>query len=302
MLVFILVAAGCTPQEQGGVAIETKNGPLQVYSVNYPLAYFAERIAGDAAHVAFPAPPDIDPAGWTPTADIVAQYQSADLVLLNGAGYADWIQRVSLSQSRLVDTSAAMTEELIPVVNTATHSHGPAGDHSHQGMAFTTWLDIELAIGQAQAVSDALIRLRPEEEPGFRQRLADLELDLRNIEKRLQEVSQRIGDRPLVFSHPVYQYLIHRYGLNGHSVHWEPQEVPDEEQRRELSAVLAEHPATWMVWEGRPQAAMVGRLRGMGVESLVFRPCANRPAGGDFLSVMHDNVRALEQAFPVSEL
>ncbi|NJN46252.1 MAG: hypothetical protein HC808_06995 [Candidatus Competibacteraceae bacterium] len=36
--------------------------PLSVYTVNYPLAYFAERIAGEQAEVVFPAPAGRDPA------------------------------------------------------------------------------------------------------------------------------------------------------------------------------------------------------------------------------------------------
>ena len=57
---------------------------LTVYVVNYPLQYFAERIAGDQATVVFPAPPDEDPAFWTPDVSTIAGYQQADLILLNG--------------------------------------------------------------------------------------------------------------------------------------------------------------------------------------------------------------------------
>ncbi len=59
---------------------------LQIYTVNYPLAYFAERIAGDLAEIRFPAPPDVDPAFWMPGTDTIAAYQAADRILLNGAG------------------------------------------------------------------------------------------------------------------------------------------------------------------------------------------------------------------------
>ncbi|MDJ0776875.1 MAG: hypothetical protein QNJ85_03360 [Gammaproteobacteria bacterium] len=37
---------------------------MTIYTVNYPLQYFSERIAGDHAEVLFPAPGDIDPAFW----------------------------------------------------------------------------------------------------------------------------------------------------------------------------------------------------------------------------------------------
>ena len=39
---------------------------LRIYTVNYPLQYFAQRLAGEHAEVVFPAPPAIDPAFWTP--------------------------------------------------------------------------------------------------------------------------------------------------------------------------------------------------------------------------------------------
>jgi hypothetical protein len=35
----------------------------------------------------------------------------------------------------------------------------------------------------------------------------------------------------------------------------------------------------------------------MGLRSLVFYPCGNRPAQGDFLGVMQQNVTNLAQAF-----
>ena len=302
LLALILTLASCMHDEPAREVTETVNGPPQVYTVNYPLAYFAERIAGDSVKVVFPAPAEVDPATWSPAAETIADYQRADLVLLNGAGYADWIQRATLSQSRLVDTSAALADRLIPVDDTVTHSHGPAGDHSHQGMAFTTWLDMDFAIGQARAVFDALVRLRPENETDFRERLTELEKDLGELDTRLKVVAERIGDQPLVFSHPVYQYLVRGYGLNGRSVHWEPHEIPGNDQWRELSDALATHAAAWMIWEDEPLAETENRLKAIGIKSLVFRPCGNRPAEGSLVSVMLDNVMALEQAFPALAL
>jgi len=295
-LVFVLLLAACSQNEQASESVETPQVTPRVYTVNYPLAYFAERIAGDSIEVVFPAPPDLDPATWSPSADVIADYQQADLVLLNGAGYADWIQRATLSQSRLVDTSGALADRLIPILADVTHSHGPTGDHSHEGTAFTTWLDLDIAVEQARAVLDALLLLQPENETDFREAFAALEQDLKELDAQLKKVAGRIGDRPLVFSHPVYQYLEGRYELNGVSVHWEPDEMPGDEQWRELAAVLAVHDAAWMIWEGEPLPEAAQRLAELGIESLGFRPSANRPVDGDFLDVMRQNVNVLETA------
>ena len=101
----LIACVACAPVEREEAVGGDQGGPPQVYAVNYPLAYFAERIAGDSVQVVFPAPADVDPATWSPGIDAVAAFQQADLVLLNGAGYAGWVQRVTLSESRLVDTS-----------------------------------------------------------------------------------------------------------------------------------------------------------------------------------------------------
>ncbi len=298
MLGCVLMVAACTQDKQAGEDFEAPRYPPRVYTVNYPLAYFAERIAGGSVKVVFPVPPGVDPAIWSPDAETIADYQQADLVLLNGAGYAGWLQRATLSQSRLVDTSGALADRLIPVDDTVTHSHGPGGDHSHQGMAFTIWLDMQFAAGQARAVFDSLVRLRPENESDYRERLHELEKDLGELDTRLKVVAERIGNQPLLFSHPVYQYLVRGYGLNGRSVHWEPDEIPGDDQWRELFELLGTHNAGWMIWEGEPLPEAASRLESMGIESLVFSPCGNRPAEGSFVSVMMENVLVLERAFP----
>jgi len=98
----------------------------------------------------------------------------------------------------------------------------------------------------------------------------------------------------LLFSHPVYQYLINHYGLNGVEVHWEPDQVPDGHSWEHLQEVLENHQANWMLWEGEPLEATAAGLVEIGVESVVFDPCGNRPEEGDFLSVMATNAVALE--------
>ncbi len=51
--------------------------------------------------VLFPVPEEVDPAYWKPEAEDVAAYQRADLILLNGASYAKWVDFVKLPRSRL---------------------------------------------------------------------------------------------------------------------------------------------------------------------------------------------------------
>jgi len=269
-------------------------GKPQVVVANYPLQYFAQRIGGNAVDVAFPAPGDEDPAFWQPGDAEIAKFQNADVILMNGATYSKWAEKVTLPQSKLVDTSAAFKAQFIEIKADSTHSHGPGGEHSHSGTAFTTWIDFTQALQQAEAVKNALIKVAPDVEKNF----ATLKSDLEALDARLLAVGKRIANAPLVASHPVYHYMARRYALNLKAVLWEPETVPDDKAMEELKSILATHAAKWMLWEGDPAKESVAKLDAIGVKSVVFDPCGNVPESGDFLSVMKANVEALEKAFP----
>jgi zinc transport system substrate-binding protein len=274
-----------------------EDSPLNVYVVNYPLKYFAERIGGAHVKVMLPVPADVDPVYWTPGIADIGAYQQADLILLNGAGYAKWVRNVSLPRTKTVDTSRAFRDQYITVKETMTHSHGAEGEHAHEGLAFTTWMDLSLAVKQAEAIVEALVRKQPQQKDLFRANYRLLENDLLALDSRIKSIVSANNTVPIIFSHPVYEYFEKAYGLNGKSVHWEPDQTPSSAQILELNRILEMHPARWMVWEGDPGVAAVEKLNAMGVQSAVFDPCGNVPAEGDFLSVMQQNVMNLEAVF-----
>lgn len=292
-----IAVTACQPSSEpapGGTSGEQKPS---VYVVNYPLAYFAERIGGQVVSVELPAPRGEDPAFWKPEASVIIDYQKADLILLNGADYAKWVEHATLPRAKVIDTSSRFEDRIIVIEDAVTHSHGPEGEHAHAGAAFTTWLDLTLAVEHARAVKDSLVALIPDEAKTFEDRFASLRNDLLELDKQLAEVARQSPDRPLLGSHPVYQYLERRYGLNLKSVHFEPDEMPEEDMWKSLEEMLKSHPAKWMLWEGKPSGEVEARLKTLGVGSVVFSPCGNVPPQGDFLSVMTENVKALERAF-----
>ena len=271
--------------------------PLTVYVVNYPLKYFAERIGGEHVKALFPAPGGIDPAFWIPDIQTITAYQQADLILLNGAAYSKWVDKVSLPRSKIVNTSRKFKDQYITIGGAVTHSHGSEGEHAHEGVAFTTWLDFDLAAKQAMAIAKALTRKKPDLRETLQKNYKALERDLMLIDKNIKTIVSKHPSKPLIGSHPVYDYFARRYGLNMKSVHWEPDEIPSNEQWAELQTILKSFPAKWMIWEGNPIKEPVAKLKSMGINSLIFDPCGNVPVQGDFLSVMWKNVENLKPAF-----
>jgi zinc transport system substrate-binding protein len=197
----------------------------------------------------------------------------------------------------VVESASSFRSKWIESADKTTHSHGLAGEHTHTGTAFTTWIDPTLAIEQVATIRDALIKARPAATSAFEANANGLIRELLSLDGQLESAFAGQASNPILFSHPVYGYLIRRYGLDGHSVHWEPGETPSDEDFAELAEFLKEHPAKWMIWEGEPNEATRGRLRELGVECVVFAPGGNLgPATGTWLEVQRANATALGKA------
>lgn len=278
------------------LAAQARGEALVVYAVNYPLAWFAERIGGDEVDVRFPVPADEDPAFWDPSPDDIVAFHEADLILLNGAGYAKWVERASLPRRKLVNTSLSFEDRLMLVDGDVIHRHGPGGDHSHAGVAFTTWLDPIQAVAQARSIGQAMTDAMPARSDAFATGMARLESDLEALDADLAGAFAALRDESLLASHPVYQYLARRYDLDLRALVWEPHAMPGESDWKTLEALLKERPSRLMLWEAEPLLATRERLQALGILPIVFRPAMNRPEDGDFLSVMRANVEAVRRA------
>jgi zinc transport system substrate-binding protein len=289
LLLLMFFLASCKP---AGEPPRAKPGKLRVAAVNYPLAYFSERIGGDLVKVHFPKI-EGDPAFWKPSRAAVKKFQQADVILFNGASYAKWRGTTSLPDSKTVDTSAGFRHLLLKVKVGVAHQHGKEGEHSHAGTAFTTWLDLKQAGQQAKAIRDALVKRLPDSQPILDENFSALNKELSEVEAELSEVAEKFGQTPLVGSHPVYQYLARGYDLNIISVHWEPSVMPDAAGWEALSNLRKKHPAKIMLWEEEPAKEIVEKLKELGVASVVFNPCGNRHRSLDWLAVMRTNISRL---------
>lgn len=284
--VFIILTHSCT------AVIASTERPT-IYTSNFPLYSMTLQIVGDQADVVFPAPEDVDPAFWVPDKDQVYRYQDADLIVFNGAGYEKWASKVSLPRLRIINTTRMFREELLTTQVDAKHSHGPTGEHSHVGTAFTTWLDLSMAAGQAEAICHGVSRRYPASADTFGNNFKQLESELLALDKDLLALGGSLADTPLLGSHPVYQYLNRRYGLQMTMVMWEPDEFPGESELRKVSDLVAEQRIQWMIWEDEPLPEIARRLTSMGVSVIVYRPCFNRPESGDFVGCMRENIQRL---------
>lgn len=295
----VLLAAGCGGDEPAKKGEAPGDGPV-VYTTFYPTTYFAERLAGDDARVVCPTPADEDAIFWMPDDSTLRAYQEADLIVVNGAEFEKWVLKTSLPEARVVNTAKPFEEEWLSFKKATTHSHGPEGAHTHEGLDGHTWMNPIHAKAQAAEIAKGLKRLLPAATERIDERLAALDADLDRLDERLKDMTAGYQGEPILASHPAYNYLTKRYGWNVVNLDLDPEEMPDEETFASIRKILEEKPARYILWEGFPLEEIANRFReDLGLESVEFSPCEllsdeEQAAGRDYLKVMQQNLANIE--------
>ena len=265
----------------------------RIVTVNYALHYLTERLVGEGAEVMFPVPADVDPSFWRPSIADISAIQSADLIVLNGAGFATWVDRVSLPRSRIVNSAAQISGQFI-VTESITHSHGDGGEHSHEGLASYTWLDPMLALAQAETIAAALVTRGLVAEQNVTPQLAALRADLEMLQIRGAEVFADFQGMPLITTHPRYPYLARQFGITVAALEWEAGATPTADQLEDLKALISETGARVLIWEQAPEPAATDATAALGVANVTFPTLAHIPATGSYLEAYEAALSELE--------
>ena len=259
-----------------------------VLTTSYPMQYFTERIAGDQLTVECPLPDDVDPIFWRPDSAALQKYQTADLIIVNGAKFEKWIATVSLPESRIVDTAKSFEQDFIVYESDITHKHGKDGEeHSHSGIDGHTWVDPITAKKQAATIHQALAKKWPEHAATFEKNFTALVADLDSLDAALKELD---ASQPLLASHPAYNYLARRYGWKITNLDLDPSTMPRK------GAISPDEPAKIILWDAEPIEKAIAILeRDHGLKSIVFSPARQR-GEQDYLETMRANIKRLSDA------
>ena len=295
ILLTCLIVTSCDQSPK--TPVPKRVGPPLVMTSFYPTMYFAERIAGDLAKVECPVPATADPIHWMPDRATIASYQNADLIVLNGAVFEKWVDKVSLPTNHVVKTADAFRDEWVRFEEAVTHNHGPTGEHNHEGIDGHTWLDPNLAKIQAMQIHARLLALLPEQKSSLDSNLSGLLADLDMLNRSFVQLSAKLKDRHVLASHPAYNYLQKRYAWNVTNLDLDPRSMPTDQVLDEIGKLLSKKPATILLWENAPTPEIAARFRDrLGLTSVVFSPCESfDDAATDYLGVMNGNIKRLTE-------
>jgi len=300
MLASGLAACGGDTGSSAGVTDAGPTKTLKVYTSCFPVDWLTRRVAGEHADVTHILPTGEDPPDWTPPAEVVGQMQTADRIVINGAGFEGWVATTTLPADRIVDTSAGL--ELIELEET-THSHGKDGEHTHKGVDPHTWSNPTVAAAQAATIRDALIEADPAHAGEFKANYDALATELGDLDEAYRAACAGYDGQPMATSHPAFNYLARRYGLELINFGFEPDEVPDEEALGHFRHEREHHPFELMLWEAAPTEEVRAAFDATGVKSVFLDPLEQPPEGGayDYLAQARGNVATLKGLFGPAE-
>lgn len=203
----LLVVAGCT-----GAATPPASGPtpdpgaLKVVATTTVLADMVRQVGGTNVDVTSIVPKGGVVETFDPSPRDVAAVSGADVIVMNGLGLDDWLQRV-------IDATAGSA----PVVRLAENLPGVEYVAGEGGEASNPhlWLDVRYAEKYATRIADTLAAADPAKAAVFRAggdayaaRLNALDASVRDQIATIPE-----ANRKLVSFHEAFPYFAKAYGL-----------------------------------------------------------------------------------------
>lgn len=178
---------------------------------------------------------------WRPRRAEIETLRAAKVIVMNGAGFEPWQDRVSLPGSRVVDSSDGYKDQLIRIPDAVTHQHGPDGAHSHAGYVWATWLDPALAAAQLTEFEKAVAKVAPELRLQMGRETAALKAQLESINQELELLKAGVANSDFMFvaDSPAVMYLTRRLGVDLKYLHWQDQEKPTDADREELRTLTS---------------------------------------------------------------
>lgn len=251
-LILLGIGMGCSRSQPAAQANKGPDDQPQIVVTNEPLLQMTKALIGAHAKVVRVVPVGTVLRDWSPTPADARVMQQAGLILINGAGYEPWKDRVSLPGSRTFDTAAGYYDQFIRIPDAVTHQHGPEGAHSHPGTVWATWLDPELCMAQLRQVSIHCSRLVPEQKQAIEEAAARLSAELNSLNPLMDSIKAAVGQAELVVysDAPHYQYLTRRLGWTLNSLHWDVADQLSDANREELLHAFSANKNTTRAREG----------------------------------------------------
>jgi len=219
----VCLLAGCALV--AGCGDDTPNdgddGRATVFVTVEPLAFFVQRIAGDATSVEVLVQAGQDPHTYEPTPRQMVRLAGAKLLFRVGAPFEKTItDRLAANEATLKIVDLSEGVELLETSDQA-HTHDGEDHRDHDGddeMDPHIWLSPRIAQGMARTICEELCVIDADGAEQYRENLRILQTDLKALDTELAEALAPLKGRTFYVFHPAFGYFARDYGLRQEAV------------------------------------------------------------------------------------
>jgi zinc/manganese transport system substrate-binding protein len=210
----------------------------------------ARQVGGErVAVVSIMSNPDQDPHLFETTPGIVRQLANAQIVILNGANYDPWMDKL---------LSAAPRSGRL-VINAAQLIGRKSGDNPH------VWYDPATMPAMAVALADALTKLDSAHASDYAARLKVTLSSLAHITQRIAQLKAKHAGSAVTATEPVFGLMVDALGLTMRNQRFQLAMMNDTEpSAREVAALesdLKEHKVKALIYNSQVSEKLTERMR-----------------------------------------
>ncbi|MBB2948309.1 zinc/manganese transport system substrate-binding protein [Actinoplanes lutulentus] len=206
---------GCSANPGNDAAATPAAPKLAVVATTPEVADFLRNIGGDAVDVTQIIKPNVDPHDYEPTPADLQAISKAKLVVKNGVGLEEWLDRTIESagfSGTVVDSSQGVT------LREGGHEHEEgeeehaeeAGEEEHDPHI---WHDPRNAKIMVQNIEKALTTADPAQASTFAGNVSAYTAELDKLDADNEAAFKAVTNRKLVTNHDAFGYYIARYDL-----------------------------------------------------------------------------------------
>lgn len=296
----IALLSGCT----GGANSSTKESSdkIKIYTSFYPMYDFAKRIGGDKVELTNLVPAGTEPHDWEPSTTDIRNLEGADMLIYTGAGMEHWVDKVvdSLENKDLVTVEASENITLIE----GNHTDEDASEEE-EASAYDphVWMSIKNAKVEMETIKNALVKLDNSNAEYYEENYKTNAAKFDDLDKVFTDTLSVLTNKDIIVAHDAFAYLCADYGLNQVPIEGlSADSEPDPAKMSEIIDFAKEHKVKTIFFEELVSPKVAETIANeLGAKTDMLNPLEGLTneqisAGEDYLSVMTDNLTALEKA------
>jgi zinc transport system substrate-binding protein len=195
------------PQGSNTPDLDNNNGSkIKVVASFYPIYEFVKKVGGDKVDVSILIPVGVEPHDFEPTIQQIQEAENANIVIYNGAGLEEWIERINTKLRVDVSNGTRL------LLNNNNTNELKANYDPH------IWLDPILAQIEVRNIRDALIKVDPKNSQYYTDNAERFIRDLSTLDSEIRTSLSTCNKTDFIAFHNAFTYFADRYGLKQHTI------------------------------------------------------------------------------------